>query len=183
MAKHFRAYSSSQAPEVSPMTSVQRQAQIFDRQLVVERFVSTLDFLEYSFEGRSIHQVLTRQSWERQLSRIGDPYFVIVQEFYTALVDLDIEAEEWEFVLGGVGEGFSYYVNGYCVSVCTLFDWTIVFRLIVRSIVSLVLPSHSIPFSTGDIDIAIPAIDPSDTELPTFLSEYPCAQFLDQYQK
>ncbi|KAB1219847.1 Myosin-15 [Morella rubra] len=41
----------------------------------------------------------------------------------------------------------------------------------------------SIPFSTEDIDIAIPAIDPSDTELPTFLSEYPCAQFLDQHLK
>ncbi|KAB1211226.1 Myosin-15 [Morella rubra] len=66
---------------------------------------------------------------------------------------------------------------------CTLFDWTIVFRLIVFSTVSLDLPSHRFPFSTEDIDIAIPAIDPSDTEVPTFLSEYPCAQFLDQHQK
>ncbi|XP_062160286.1 myosin-15 [Alnus glutinosa] len=41
----------------------------------------------------------------------------------------------------------------------------------------------SIPFSTEDIDIAIPAIDPSDIELPNFLSEYPCAQFLGQHQK
>ncbi|KAJ7966354.1 putative myosin [Quillaja saponaria] len=41
----------------------------------------------------------------------------------------------------------------------------------------------SIPFSTEDIDMAIPAIDPSDIELPTFLSEYPCAQFLDPQQK
>ena len=41
----------------------------------------------------------------------------------------------------------------------------------------------SIPFSTEDIDIAIPAIDTSDIELPTFLSEYPCAQFLLQHQK
>ncbi|KAB1211231.1 hypothetical protein CJ030_MR6G021579 [Morella rubra] len=65
----------------------------------------------------------------------------------------------------------------------TLFDWTIVFRLIVFSTVTLVLPSHSIPFSTEDIDIAIPAIDLSDTEVATFLSEYPCAQFLDQHQK
>ncbi|KAK7819479.1 myosin-15 [Quercus suber] len=40
----------------------------------------------------------------------------------------------------------------------------------------------SIPFSTEDIDIAIPAIDTSDIELPTFLSEYPCAQFLLQHQ-
>lgn len=39
----------------------------------------------------------------------------------------------------------------------------------------------SIPFSTEDIDIAIPAIDPSDIELPAFLSEYPCAQFLLQH--
>ncbi|XP_038701179.1 myosin-15 isoform X3 [Tripterygium wilfordii] len=36
----------------------------------------------------------------------------------------------------------------------------------------------SIPFSTEDIDMAIPAIDPSDIELPKCLSEYPCAQFL-----
>ncbi|GAV80711.1 Myosin_head domain-containing protein/IQ domain-containing protein/DIL domain-containing protein [Cephalotus follicularis] len=41
----------------------------------------------------------------------------------------------------------------------------------------------SIPFSTEDIDMAIPAIDPSDIELPTFLSEYPCARFLVQPQK
>ncbi|XP_042961237.1 myosin-15 isoform X1 [Carya illinoinensis] len=41
----------------------------------------------------------------------------------------------------------------------------------------------SIPFSTEDIDIAIPAIDTSDVELPTFLSEYPCAQFLVPHQK
>ncbi|KAG8635974.1 myosin-15 isoform X2 [Manihot esculenta] len=41
----------------------------------------------------------------------------------------------------------------------------------------------SIPFSTEDIDMAIPAIDPSDVELPKFLSEYPCAQFLTLHQK
>ncbi|MBA0866168.1 hypothetical protein Goshw_018571 [Gossypium schwendimanii] len=41
----------------------------------------------------------------------------------------------------------------------------------------------SIPFSTEDIDIAIPAIDPSDIELPAILSEYSCAQFLTQNQK
>lgn len=41
----------------------------------------------------------------------------------------------------------------------------------------------SIPFSTEDIDMAIPAIDPSDIELPSFLSEHPCAQFLVQKQK
>ncbi|KAL4332548.1 hypothetical protein GQ457_07G039200 [Hibiscus cannabinus] len=41
----------------------------------------------------------------------------------------------------------------------------------------------SIPFSTEDIDIAIPAIDPSDIELPAVLSEYSCAQFLTQNQK
>lgn len=43
--------------------------------------------------------------------------------------------------------------------------------------------SHcSIPFSTEDIDMAIAAIDPSDIELPSFVSEYPCAQFLVQHQ-
>ncbi|KAL5559547.1 hypothetical protein UlMin_035758 [Ulmus minor] len=36
----------------------------------------------------------------------------------------------------------------------------------------------SIPFSTEDIDKAIPAIDPSYIELPSFLSDTPCAQFL-----
>ncbi|XP_039031656.1 myosin-15-like isoform X2 [Hibiscus syriacus] len=41
----------------------------------------------------------------------------------------------------------------------------------------------SIPFSTEDIDIAIPAIDPSSIELPEFLSEYSCAQCLMQNQK
>ncbi|KAK8581891.1 hypothetical protein V6N13_144886 [Hibiscus sabdariffa] len=41
----------------------------------------------------------------------------------------------------------------------------------------------SIPFSTEDIDIAIPAIDPSNIEPPAFLSEYACAQFLMQHQK
>ncbi|GMI81364.1 MYOSIN XI I, MYOSIN XI-15 [Hibiscus trionum] len=41
----------------------------------------------------------------------------------------------------------------------------------------------SIPFSTEDIDIAIPAIDPSHIEPPAFLLEYSCAQFLTQHQK
>ncbi|GLT85614.1 hypothetical protein SLE2022_038000 [Rubroshorea leprosula] len=40
----------------------------------------------------------------------------------------------------------------------------------------------SIPFSTEDIDMAIPPIDPSDIELPAFLLEYSCAQFLTQNQ-
>ncbi|KAG8375766.1 hypothetical protein BUALT_Bualt10G0134400 [Buddleja alternifolia] len=34
----------------------------------------------------------------------------------------------------------------------------------------------SIPFSTEDVYMAIPAIDPSEIELPQFLSEYPSAQ-------
>uniref|UniRef100_A0A830CV10 Myosin-15 n=1 Tax=Phtheirospermum japonicum TaxID=374723 RepID=A0A830CV10_9LAMI len=34
----------------------------------------------------------------------------------------------------------------------------------------------SIPFSTEDVYMAIPAIDPSDIELPQFFSEYPSAQ-------
>ncbi|KAI4316463.1 hypothetical protein L6164_024441 [Bauhinia variegata] len=41
----------------------------------------------------------------------------------------------------------------------------------------------SIPFSAEDIDMAIPAIDPDDIDLPAFLSEYPCAQFLGPHQK
>ena len=45
------------------------------------------------------------------------------------------------------------------------------------------LSLRSISFSTEDIDIAITAIDPSDIELPAFLSEYPCAQFLLQHHK
>ncbi|VVA11712.1 PREDICTED: myosin-15 [Prunus dulcis] len=36
----------------------------------------------------------------------------------------------------------------------------------------------SIPFSTEDIDKAIPLIDPSDIEFPSFLSAYSCVQFL-----
>lgn len=36
----------------------------------------------------------------------------------------------------------------------------------------------SIPFSTDDIYMALPAVEPSDVELPKVLSEYPSAQFL-----
>nr|KAJ0193022.1 hypothetical protein LSAT_V11C800417510 [Lactuca sativa] len=36
----------------------------------------------------------------------------------------------------------------------------------------------SIPFSTEDIYMAIPGIDPTDIEPPAFLAEYPSAQFL-----
>ncbi|CAK9168639.1 unnamed protein product [Ilex paraguariensis] len=36
----------------------------------------------------------------------------------------------------------------------------------------------SIPFSTEDIYMAIPAIDPSDIELPSFLADFPSVQFL-----
>ncbi|KAJ9183640.1 hypothetical protein P3X46_007465 [Hevea brasiliensis] len=41
----------------------------------------------------------------------------------------------------------------------------------------------SIPFSIEDIDMEIPVIDPSDVELPKFLSEFPCARFLVLHQK
>ncbi|KAL8489417.1 hypothetical protein ACS0TY_025357 [Phlomoides rotata] len=37
----------------------------------------------------------------------------------------------------------------------------------------------SIPFSTKDVYMAIPAIDPSDTELPKFFSELP--KFFSEY--
>ncbi|XP_057511088.1 myosin-15 isoform X2 [Actinidia eriantha] len=40
----------------------------------------------------------------------------------------------------------------------------------------------SIPFSTEDIYMALPAVDPSDIELPTSLSGYPSAQFLQVQQ-
>ncbi|XP_073224429.1 myosin-15-like [Cicer arietinum] len=36
----------------------------------------------------------------------------------------------------------------------------------------------SIPFSAEDIDMAIPAVNTDDIELPAFLCEYPCAKFL-----
>ncbi|PIN21597.1 Myosin ATPase [Handroanthus impetiginosus] len=41
----------------------------------------------------------------------------------------------------------------------------------------------SIPFSTEDVYMAIPATDPSDIELPEFFSEYPSSQLLLQNQK
>ncbi|KAL8208635.1 hypothetical protein R6Q57_008047 [Mikania cordata] len=41
----------------------------------------------------------------------------------------------------------------------------------------------SIPFSTEDIYMTIPAIDPTNIEAPAFLSEYPSAQFLLQTSK
>ncbi|GER35366.1 myosin [Striga asiatica] len=41
----------------------------------------------------------------------------------------------------------------------------------------------SIPFSTEDVYMAIPAIDPSDMDLPPFFSEYPSAQQLLQNLK
>ncbi|GAU26691.1 hypothetical protein TSUD_314680 [Trifolium subterraneum] len=40
----------------------------------------------------------------------------------------------------------------------------------------------SIPFSAEDIDMAIPAVDADDIELPAFLCEYPCAQFLVSHE-
>ncbi|XP_020236584.1 myosin-15 isoform X2 [Cajanus cajan] len=41
----------------------------------------------------------------------------------------------------------------------------------------------SIPFSAEDIDMAIPAINTDDVDLPAFLCEYPCAQFLILHEK
>ncbi|XP_058786002.1 myosin-15-like isoform X1 [Vicia villosa] len=40
----------------------------------------------------------------------------------------------------------------------------------------------SIPFSAEDIDMAIPAVNTDDIELPAFLCEYPCAQFLVSHE-
>ncbi|KEH35883.1 myosin-15 isoform X2 [Medicago truncatula] len=40
----------------------------------------------------------------------------------------------------------------------------------------------SIPFSAEDIDMAIPAVNTDDIELPAFLNEYPCAQFLVSHE-
>lgn len=46
---------------------------------------------------------------------------------------------------------------------------------------SLTFDSYcSIPFSAEDIDMAIPAIDPDEIDLPAF--EYSCAQFLNPIQ-
>ncbi|MCH94431.1 myosin-15-like, partial [Trifolium medium] len=42
--------------------------------------------------------------------------------------------------------------------------------------------SLNIPFSAEDIDMAIPAVDADDIELPAFLCEYPCAQFLVSHE-
>ncbi|TKY74852.1 Myosin-15 protein [Spatholobus suberectus] len=41
----------------------------------------------------------------------------------------------------------------------------------------------SIPFSAEDIDMAMPAINAADIDLPAFLCEYPCAQFLILHEK
>ncbi|XP_020224383.1 myosin-15 isoform X1 [Cajanus cajan] len=41
----------------------------------------------------------------------------------------------------------------------------------------------SIPFSAEDIDMAIPAIDLDEIDLPEFVSKYSCAQFLSLHQK
>lgn len=65
------------------------------------------------------------------------------------------------------------YVFGTLCRVCHLLDS---FALTLNS-------RCSIPFNAEDIDIAIPAIDPDDIDLPAFLSEYPCAQFLISHQK
>lgn len=46
-----------------------------------------------------------------------------------------------------------------------------------------VVPCCSIPFSTEDIYMALPAIDPSLVELPMILSGYASAQFLVQPTK
>ncbi|MCI07735.1 myosin-J heavy chain-like, partial [Trifolium medium] len=40
----------------------------------------------------------------------------------------------------------------------------------------------SIPFSAEDIDKAIPPIDLDEIDLPVFVSEYSCAQFLNSHQ-
>ncbi|KAI4380840.1 hypothetical protein MLD38_006983 [Melastoma candidum] len=40
-----------------------------------------------------------------------------------------------------------------------------------------------IPFSTEDIDMAIPVIDPSDITLPSCLSGHSCSQFLLRLHK
>lgn len=47
----------------------------------------------------------------------------------------------------------------------------------------MIRPCCSIPFSTEDVYMAIPAIDPLDIELPQFLSEHPSAQLLLQNLK
>ncbi|XP_047321544.1 myosin-15 [Impatiens glandulifera] len=41
----------------------------------------------------------------------------------------------------------------------------------------------SIPFSTEDIDMALPMLDLSVVQLPKFLTEYPSLQLLDKHQK
>ena len=63
--------------------------------------IFTLEFPDFTFEGRNIHYVLTPQGWEQLLSWVG-PYLLIVQEFYATLVDVDTDIEKWQVVMRGV---------------------------------------------------------------------------------
>ncbi|KAB1206622.1 hypothetical protein CJ030_MR7G002278 [Morella rubra] len=75
---------------------------MFRCQLVVERSVSTLDFYDYNFEGRTIHQILIHQAWECVFSWIGQPYTLLVQKFYSALQEVDIDTDKWKAIICGV---------------------------------------------------------------------------------
>lgn len=50
--------------------------------------------------------------------------------------------------------------------------------------ITICINSHcSIPFSAEDVDMAIPPIDLDEIDLPLFVSEYSCAQFLNSHQQ
>lgn len=75
---------------------------MFRCQLVVERSVSSLDFYDYNFEGRTIHQILIHQAWECVFSWIGQPYTLLVQKSYSALQEVDIDTDKWKAIICGV---------------------------------------------------------------------------------
>lgn len=85
---------------------------MFKHQLVVERTISTLDFCDYTFEGRTIYQ-----GWERMFSFMGHPYTLMVQEFYSELQLIDTNANEWEVVIRRVRVKISFDILSHYLGI------------------------------------------------------------------
>ncbi|KAB1213461.1 hypothetical protein CJ030_MR5G003469 [Morella rubra] len=68
---------------------------------MAERPVSTYDFSEFQFEGRTIDDLFNHYRWDYVFSWRGPLYTNMIIEFYSALQNVNTHEDEWEVYICG----------------------------------------------------------------------------------
>ncbi|KAB1226499.1 hypothetical protein CJ030_MR1G014081 [Morella rubra] len=71
------------------------------RTVVAERPISTYNFSEFQFKGRTIDEIFSHYRWDCMPSWRGPLYTNMHIAFYTALQNVDTYKDEWEDYIRG----------------------------------------------------------------------------------